>query len=259
MRESPESLEQRIAGLRSAVRRALAGGDRTAARALRAELRAAEDSWERAVLGGGDPKPVLLPVREQVHHALSLLGVPAAPKLIVAVHDAFFSGELASSRLTSLRRDEERSFRSAPYSRPYYLCAALTADLLAPARGLLVISTWPLPTRIVGPYSPRADFLTSAIRVAEHTLRTGAGGDAVRPLLWRFAANIPGAAGDHPHDADPRRLLTAATAELDVHTGKDTEQRRQAADRARRQLGDVEQLFGARLAAAARAQNGRLP
>ena len=99
-------------------------------------------------------KRPLLPLREQVHQALTLLGAPAAPKLIIAVHEAFHVGELAPARLTSLRRDEERSFRSAPHSRPYYLCSALTADLLAPARGLLAVSTWPMATRVIGPLSP---------------------------------------------------------------------------------------------------------
>ena len=91
-----------------------------------------------------------------MHQALTLLGAPAASRLIVAVHDAFYAGRLPGARLTSLRRDEERSFRSAPYARPYYVCAALTADLLAPARGLLVLSTWRMDRRIIGPLSPRA-------------------------------------------------------------------------------------------------------
>jgi hypothetical protein len=82
------------------------------------------------------------------------------------MHAAFFTGQLAASRLTSLRRDEERSYRSAPNARPYYLCPALTSDLLSPARALLCISTWPMEQRIVGPLSPRVDFLTAAIRVA---------------------------------------------------------------------------------------------
>nr|BFE78882.1 hypothetical protein GCM10020093_014830 [Planobispora longispora] len=34
----------------------------------------------------------LMPIREQVHQALLLLGVPAAARLVVAVNAAFFSG-----------------------------------------------------------------------------------------------------------------------------------------------------------------------
>ena len=190
-----------------------------------------------------------------MHQALTLLGVPAAPKLIAAVHAAFFAGQLAPSRLASLRRDEERSYRSAPSARPYYLCPALTSDLLSPARALLCISTWPLEQRIVGPLSPRVDFLTAAIRIAEaagslgrHRRRPSA---AAERLLRRFAMNIPGAAraplgedaapgrrrrGRPGGAGHPRRPRTATTG-------------RRPRSRARQQLDDAEQLFGTRLAA----------
>ena len=173
MQEPLDALEARIAELRRAVRAALAARENARVSELRAELRRAERAWDALVTPDGavaEDQPdagSLLPAREQVHQALTLLGVPAAPRLIAAVHEAFFTGQLAPSRLTSLRRDEERSYRSAPNARPYYLCPALTADLLSPARALLCVSTWPMEQRIVGPLSPRVDFLTAAIRVAE--------------------------------------------------------------------------------------------
>ncbi|TDD67936.1 hypothetical protein [Actinomadura rubrisoli] len=274
---TPDALEARIAELRAAVRRAMAAGDRTSARGLRADLRRAEREWDEAVLGDGrddtgDRVPDerghrsdgpgrehrergeggrqrgLLPVREQVHQALTLLGAPAAPKLIGSVYAAFFPGEIAGSRLTSLRRDEERSFRTAPYARPYYLCAALTADMLAPARGLLTVSTWPLEQRVVGPLSPRTDFLTSAIRLAEHAQR-GTPSPDVQRLLWRFASNIPGAVTGTVGTVDPADLAEAARAELEVHRESDRRRRASAAGRARSQLDDAERLFGSRLRA----------
>ncbi|WP_131762752.1 hypothetical protein [Actinomadura fibrosa] len=183
-----------------------------------------------------------------MHQALTLLGAPAAPRLIGSVHAAFFSGDIAGGRLTSLRRDEERSFRTAPYARPYYLCAALTADLLAPARGLLTVSTWPLERRIVGPLSPRTDFLTSAIRLAEHAGR-GTPSPDVQRLLWRFASNIPGAVTDTVGTVDPAVLAEAAREELDVHLEADRRRRASAAGRARERLDDAERLFGSRLRA----------
>ncbi|TDD72516.1 hypothetical protein E1293_32670 [Actinomadura darangshiensis] len=249
---SPDELETRIAELRASVRRAMASGDRQKARELRAELRRTESAWDDAVLGGGSGDPEegrgLLPVREQVHQALTLLGAPAAPKLIGSVYAAFFPGAIPGSRLTSLRRDEERSFRTAPYARPYYLCAALTADLLAPARGLLTVSTWPLEQRIVGPLSPRADFLSSAVRLAEHAGR-GAPDPGVQRLLWRFASNIPGAVTGTVGTVDPAALAEAARAELDVHRDPDRRRRESAAARARERLDDAERLFGSRLRA----------
>nr|WP_240948155.1 hypothetical protein [Planosporangium mesophilum] len=231
--------------MRTAVRQAVLAGDRARARGLRAELRRAEREWDNAVDGLADqvePVTPLLPIREQVHNALTLLGVPAAPKLVIAVHETFFAGEIVPARLTSLRRDEERSFRSAPGSRPYYLCSALTADLLAPARGLMAVSTWPLARRIVGPLSARVDFLTAAIRIAERTERS----PGAERLLWRFAANIPGATTDFA-DVKPVDVARAARAELAVHEDADRSHREAAAERARTQLDDAAQLFGSRL------------
>ena len=251
---SAEALERRIDELRAAVRKAVTAGERERAKALRGELRQAERKWEDLLdeLADQPAMPIprqagpLLPLREQVHQALTLLGAPAAPRLIIAVHEAFNVGEMVSARLTSLRRDEERSFRSAPHSRPYYLCAALTADLLAPARGLLAISTWPMATRVIGPLSPRVDFLSSAIRLAEHLGRIPDPGQSARRLLWRFAANIPGAAPSA--DAmKPPAVAEAAEAELEIHRDADRSHRDAAAKRARGQLNDIEQLFGSRL------------
>jgi hypothetical protein len=49
------------------------------------------------------------------------------------MHEAFFANGFPSARLTSLKHYEERSFHIAPYARPYYICAALTVDRLAPS------------------------------------------------------------------------------------------------------------------------------
>ena len=243
MTESVEALERRIDKLRAEVRRAATSGDRVRAHAMRAELRSAEHAWEEALAeleelapadAGHVPMPQagpLLPVREQVHQALTLLGAPAAHKLIVAVHDAFFGSALASARLTSLRRDEERSFRSAPQARPYYICAALTSDLLAPARGLLAVSTWPMEQRVIGPLSPRVNYLEAAIRVAESILRVPSPGLAAVRLLRRFAVNVPGAA-DSGKPRSPEAVAEAAHAELEVHQDQDHAHRRAAAARA---------------------------
>lgn len=214
-----------------------------------AELAGAEHAGARPRATEARP---LLPIREQVHQALTLIGVPAAPKLIVAVHDAFFSGPLVAARLTSIRRDEERSFRTAPHARAYYLCAALTADLLAPARGLLAVSTWPVEHRVIGPLSPRVDYLTAAIAVADSVRRLPApSADATR-LLWRFAVNIPGAQAGGRR-AEPGLVAQAARAELAVHADNDRAQRQAASVRAKAQLDEAGQLFGSRLGPAGQA------
>ncbi|WP_433208972.1 hypothetical protein ACQP00_44285 [Dactylosporangium sp. CS-047395] len=255
--EQIELLERRIDRLRGELRRAATTGDRAHARTLRAELRRVEQEWDEALADLQDrvpqqrerslaAAPPMLSIREQVHHALTLLTVPAAPKLIIAVHDAFFPGELVAARLTSLRRDEERSFKVAPYNRPYYLCPALTADLLSPARGLLAISTWPLETRVVGPLSARVDFLVAAVKVAQRVAQLPDDAHDARRLLWRFAAGIPGAASIGG-GADPDTVAKQAEAELDVHREADTADRAAAASRAQDRLDGAEGLFGARL------------
>ncbi|RMI35392.1 hypothetical protein [Nocardia stercoris] len=253
MSATAEQLEARIAELRSQVRAAVANGDRTAARQGRGELRRVEALWDEAVLGDGgadqaatvDDSP-LVTVRDQVHRALTLLSVPAAPKLIGAVSEGFLGVAIGSGRLTSMRRDEERSFRSAPYARPYYLCPALTVDLLAPARGVLAVSSWPVALRMIGPLSPRVDLLGAVARLADQ-LPNHAGRPGAEAVLRRLARSVPGALDSGP-DLDPAQVAAAARRELAVHRDEDAEQRERAARRVIAQLKDpADQLFGVRL------------
>ncbi|MFE3759449.1 hypothetical protein ACFXO9_34540 [Nocardia tengchongensis] len=181
---------------------------------------------------------------------LTLLSVPSSPKVILAVHESFYSGELVPARLTSLRRDEERSFRASPFTRPYYICAALTTDLLAPARGLMALSTWPSERRMVGPLSPRVHLLTAVTRLGEHLTALDEVRPAARKMLWRLSVSIPGVAG-FPDDIDPVAVVDAAQQELAVHRDADLREREVAAERAARQLGEpAAQLFGIRLGVA---------
>ncbi|MFI6503128.1 hypothetical protein [Nonomuraea typhae] len=287
MSDRLDQLERRIDDLRAGVRRAMRARDTVTARTLRADLRAAERTWDALVStpadstgtpsGTGSPSAGATPggsgptggathpagkagtpagagtprrragtatVRERVHQALDVLGAPAQPRLIVAVSEAFFAGALRSAQLTSLRRDEERSFRSSPYGRPYYLCAALT-DRLSPARGLLTLSGWPLERRVVGPLSPRVDFLTCAAAVAQRIGRTqGPSPEALR-LVARMGRNIPGGElVELGKDVDPGRVAEMALAELAVHIERDTRDRAELAARARDQLDDPARLFG---------------
>jgi hypothetical protein len=266
--ETIEALERRIDELRVAVREAVLAGDRALATAHRATLKQTEQAWEDALTEAtlprqrqreqervtpeavesepGAPSGSLLPLREQVYEALSLLQVPAAPKLIAMVHEAFFGSTFSTTRVTSLKRDEERSFRSAPFARPYYICAALSADYLSPSRGLLAVSTWPLERRVIGSLSPRVDFLTAAIRVADAIERIPTPPTTARQLLQRFAGNIPGATqpSASPDQVRPDVVRQAAEAELAVHEEVDARIRKDAADRAMRQLSDAEKLFG---------------
>ncbi|MFI6290715.1 hypothetical protein ACIBEJ_03980 [Nonomuraea sp. NPDC050790] len=256
MSDRLDELERRIDELRAGVRRAMRARDTVTARALRADLRAAERTWDSLVSApvqtpGGGRRPGATTVRERVHQALDALAAPAQPRLIVAVSEAFFAGGLRSAQLTSIRRDEERSFRSSPYGRPYYLCAALT-DRLSPARGLLTLSTWPLERRVVGPLSPRVDFLTCAAAVAERVTRSAGPSPEALRLVARMGRNIPGGElVELGKDVDPCRVAEMALAELAVHLDRDTRDRAELAARAREQLDDPARLFGAALLSAA--------
>jgi len=119
----------------------------------------------------------------------------------------------------------------------------------------LAVSTWPIERRVIGPLSPRVNYLEAAIRVAESVLRVPEPGTAAVRLLRRFAANIPGASqGAKP--GTPQIVAAAARVELEVHAGEELAIRRAAAARARRQLDDVEQLFGSRMRAIPRTGTG---
>ncbi|WP_425827536.1 hypothetical protein [Streptomyces fractus] len=263
MAASPEELEERLTDLRAQLRDAARARDKTRTKQIRTELRACEVAWERALDAEvapeeaaaplptpAAPRPArgaAVPVREQVHQSLTVLGAPASPKLIASVHEAFFAEPLVATKLASLRRDEERSFASQGHSRAYYICAALTHDRLAAARGLLAVSVWPLERRIIAPLSPRCDFLTHAVGIAEQMQRLLAADhsppDAAWRLLRRFAVNIPGVYDDG--DPDPARVIAAAHSEATVHRETDDLQRQESADRARARLADAQQLFGA--------------
>ncbi|GAA0903586.1 hypothetical protein GCM10009558_002540 [Virgisporangium aurantiacum] len=255
MADSMDALEQRIDDLRAEIRRSVIAGDRAKTNRLRAELRKVEAEWDASLAAIAGPEPLedsakaptapLLPVRDQVHQALTFLTVPAAPKLIVALHNALFGGTLASAQLTSLRRDEERSFKTNRHGRPYYICAALTADRLSPARGLLSVSTWPLQARLVGPLSPRVHFLKAAIQVAGHLRQPEWATLPARRLLWEFAANIPGGARTF-ESMTPDAVQHAAQTELEVHEDTDRSHREAPAQWASN-LDDLQQMFGTTL------------
>ncbi len=264
MHELLEALETHMQQLRHAARQALLQHDDAQAAILLEDLERTKAYRASLLRPSGaaeptQPEPVTptatrpaprparsgLPIREQVHQALTLLTVPTAPKLLSQVHETFFAHPLNTPRLTTLRRDEERSFRTAPFARTYYICPALTCELLSPARALLALSTWPLQQRLVGPLTHRVHFLTAALRIAD-AARQRADDIAPQPLqnlLQHYSRNIPGYPDTRgPVDLDA--LRAAAEDELAVHASDDADTRAEAARRAREQLSDTDQVFG---------------
>lgn len=276
MADSLEALEARLEQLRVQILAAVRAGDPPEAKRLRRERMATQEAWDAlaeqemgratAELGPVTALPVSTqpaslkrstgakpgrgtPIREQAHQALTILDAPAGPQLIAATHAAFLSEPVVTTRLGSLRRDEERSFAAQPFARPYYIVPALNHDWLTPVRGLLAVSTWPLERRLLGPLGPRTDFLCHARRIAEQVARIQDAGLDPDPAAWRllrtFALNIPGAYEGYG-EPEPARVALAAAAEAEVHADADQALRRSAAKRARDQLADPARLlFGA--------------
>src|SRR5690554_4294993 len=248
-----------VADLQQRLQGAFEAGDAAAVDQLMSELAAAERrrnrAMQRALATGGRGQRSVLPVREQVARVLGLLGRPAAVSLIRQVAAARYGDEIPGPRLASLRRDEHRSWRSAhdgaarAAGRPVYVVPALTYDRLAPVRGLLALSSWPLELRLVGPASHRVDVLHIADKLAREL---AAAPDApwaseVESVLWRLAATVPGATGRG--ELDPQQVREAVAFELAQLQEADAAERAEAAARAREQLDEEHQLFGSRLAA----------
>ncbi|MBP0458975.1 hypothetical protein [Streptomyces montanisoli] len=272
-----EELEKRMQQLLRAMTQARLQGDDTQVAALSEDLKRTQAYWASLALpdteatqtqptaapaaasrpaAAARPARSALPLREQVCQALTLLTVPTAPKVLSQVHEAFFAQPLNTARLTSLRRDEERSYRASSTNRTYYICPALTCDLLAPARALLALSNWPLEQRLVGPITHRVHFLTAALRIAdaaEQRTDDDMASGPLRRLLEHYSGNIPGYPVTPGH-VNLEALRAAAKDELAVHVQDDANTRAEAAERARTKLDDADQIFGHTLHDANRAR-----
>ncbi|GAA2775195.1 hypothetical protein [Nonomuraea dietziae] len=123
------------------------------------------------------------------------------------------------------------------------MCAALT-DRLTPARGLLAVSTWPQERRVVGPLSPRVDFLVATVQVAACAGRLDDPSPAARRLLARMARNVPDA-GSGFGEPDPERWPSRPGPSWRSPRGRHAAARAELAQRAAAQLDEVACLFGA--------------
>lgn len=250
-----------IAQLQATLQRAYETGDAAVVDRIMSELSVAERrrnrAMQRSMSGGTRTYRSTLPVREQVARVLALLGRPTSVALIREVAGARFGDQIPGPRLASLRRDEHRSWRSATGAssaraggRPVYVVPALTYDRLAPVRGLLALSSWPLEVRLVAPASHRVDLLHAVDRLASDLAanQDAAWAPEVERVLWRLAETVPGATAGGRVTAE--QVRTAVAAELAQIGEADTDERTGAARRARRQLDDEQQLFGAKLTVA---------
>ena len=201
-----------------------------------------------------DPTPVAspyessIPLRDQVIRALQLTGRPSSARLVSDATKARWAERVDTAKLSSLRRDEARSWRKSQelpgrQERDVYVVPALTYDRFTPVRGTVALSTWPTSLRLIAPLSPRVDMLHSAIALAGEAITlTNTNYEApMLRLVARLGATIPGV---KPFSADPRTVIDAARAELEEIEETDEIERSDASERAHVQLDRESLLFG---------------
>jgi hypothetical protein len=192
-----------------------------------------------------------IPLRDQVIRALQLTARASSARLVADVTKARWAERVDTAKLSSLRRDEARSWRKSQElpgrtTRDVYVVPALSYDRYTPVRGAVALSTWPISLRLIAPLSPRVDMLHSTIAVAEETVAVdGTNYEApLRRLMARLGATIPGI---KPFGAEPQAVIEAAQAELKEIEETDELERSEAARRADAQLDPESLLFGTQI------------
>lgn len=209
-----------------------------------------------------------IPVRDRVIQTLTLGGRAMSAKLLADVARSFYGAMISTQSLSSLRRDERRSFvnaqddHSQTAERDVYVVPALTFDRFTPVRGTLALSSWPIEERLIAPSSPRVDVLQITIRLVQQ-LQAAVDPSSARRLAMRLASTIPGAlpsriaaAGSSfpatlpTGDYDASQIINAAERELAQLVERDEAERADGAERASAQLGTEALLFGMTVAVA---------
>jgi hypothetical protein len=177
---------------------------------------------------------------------LAEIGVPARARLISDYAEARFGEQVESRALSALRRDERRAWASSS-SRPTYVVPALEGRFFQPIRGLLALSDWPMARRLVGPWSERTDHLVATAQLARQLAWLN---ERDRDVAERLALVVAGMARSIPGALDGREVDTArveAAAEAERAELADEPWREEAAARARQQLSQEQQLWGAQM------------
>jgi hypothetical protein len=248
------SLAQRVA-------HAVAAGDRDEAVRLTRQLegRLTETAEQRPPDGHAPDfaaPPAVVPVRSRpaparsgrqvVAGALAEIGVPSRARVLADYAEARFGERVEPRALAALRRDERRAWAKSS-ARPTYIVPALEGRFFQPVRGLLTLSDWPLERRLLGPWSERADHLAATAQLARQLAwlsdRDPGVAQRLASVVAGMAHSIPGAL-DGP-DVDTARVESAAVAELAPLAVRDEPWRKEAAARARAQLTEEQQLWGA--------------
>ena len=192
-----------------------------------------------------------VPLRDQVIRALGLTERPSSGRLVSDVTKSRWGEPVDTAKLSSLRRDEARSWRKSQElpgrrARDIYVVPALTFDRFTPVRGTIALSTWPTSLRLIAPLSPRVDMLHSTVSLAEEASAVGGTNyeASMMRLVSRLGATIPGI---KPFGAEPEAVIEAARTELKEIEETDKHERSEAAERAESQLEAEALLFGTQI------------
>lgn len=246
MTSSPQALADIVGALAEANEELVAAagaGDTERMSALMRHVAALEKQRNRMIHAAGAaplaPYETVVPLRDQVVRTLRLASRPVSARLLADLARARFGYSIETVKLSSLRRDELNSWLQAHSGhgrtamRDVYVVPALTYDRLAPVRGTLALSSWPLADRLIAPASPRVDMLKITGSIAEEC--AGARADVqwlppLRRLMWRLARTVSGIGSSQAEN--PHAVLDAVRAELEVLDEPDAQEREQAATRA---------------------------
>lgn len=259
--ERAQELTEVVTALRStndALLKATTSGDAAEATRLLQHVAVLEQRRNRLVhkstpevADGASPYESSVPLRDQVIRAVRLTGRPSSARLVSDVTKSRWAERVDTAKLSSLRRDEARSWRKSQelpgrQARDVYVVPALTYDRYTPVRGTIALSVWPTRLRLIAPLSPRVDMLHSTVALAEEAKAvtgTSYEGPMLR-LIARLGATIPGVT---PFGTEPEVVIEAARAELEEIEETDERERSEAADRVHAQLDAEALLFGSQL------------
>ena len=205
---------------------------------IEAELDEAPPSQQRA------RSRATRPLREVVLDCLSDIGLMTYSQQLAIYAKGRYGREIASTRFSSLSRDEENAARNNR-TREVWLCLGLTFNRGEPIRRLWARSDWPLHERLVAPTTGRVLYLRMTARLAELAMRNEAVAADAEMLKYLAADNardlgLPFKRGEFLLD-DWRK---SALAQLKQIEKADREARMAAAVSLARELPPLAQLFG---------------
>lgn len=208
------------------------------------EAELAEASSSSGPTSRGRGKAARRSVREMLLDCLFDTGLMTYSQQLSIYAKGRYGRDIASTRFSSLSRDEENAARNNR-AREVWLCHALTFDRGEPIRRLWARSNWPLHERVVAPTTGRVLYLRMTARLAELAIRNESVAADPETLKYLAADNardlgLPFKRGQFPLDDWRENALK----QLEPLEREDREARMEAAEFLAHELSPLAQLFG---------------